>query len=471
MPWNAEKPPEMTGETVSNTLSLFTHDLAFEDIAPNVRDRAKYLMLDGLGIALAASRYPFAKKIWYGLSNLGGEGRCSVVGMDGRLKARDAVVMNGALIHGLDFDDTHMKAVVHATAAALPTALVMAEKQNSEGRELLVAYLIGMEVAVRIGIAADFGFHHRGLHATGVVAHFTAALIAGRLMGLSADQLTSAQGIVGSTAMASQEFVEDGAWNKRLHAGWAGVAGMTAAALAETGFVAPAKPFEGRFGLFRSLLGVTDENLDLSAITNGLGDDWEATHSAVKPFPSCHFTHAVADAALVLRERHHIEASRISHITARIPAETIPVIAEPVANKLKPASDYDAKFSTQFIVAAALTKGRFGLSELEEDVLNDADILALAEKITCEADPESTFPKYYPGGLQITMSNGDVYDHYEPVNRGAGERALSESEITDKFLANATLAVTVDRAEAIRDAILRVNAISARDLTALLIGA
>jgi len=457
----------MSGETVSRSLARFARELAFEDIPDDVIERIKYLMLDGVGIALVASRYPFARTIWDGLANLGGDGACSVIGMDGRLSARDAVVMNGALIHGLDFDDTHMQSVVHATAAALPTALVMADKQDASGQEFLCAYLIGMEVAIRIGMAADYGFHHRGLHATGVVGHFAAALIAGRLMGLDEDQLTGAQGVVGSTAMASQEFVEDGSWNKRLHPGWAGVAGITAAALAESGFLAPAKPYEGRFGLFRSLLGVTDEKPDLAAITDGLGERWEAAISAVKPFPTCHFTHAVADAALALVE-HIPDSGQIACIKARIPAETIAVIAEPIANKIKPASDYDAKFSTQFIVAAALVKGRFGLAELEDDVLGDPIILDLAQRVDCEADPESPFPKYYSGGVHITMRNGETHEHYEPINRGAGERALTPGEITDKFMANATLAVSSERAEAIRDAVLRVDEFPARKLMGLL---
>jgi len=462
--------PEMTGETVSQTLAGFAHNLTYEDVPGDVCARTRLLMLDGLGIALAASRYPFAENIRTGLINLGGEGACSVIGMDTRLQARDAVVMNGSLIHGLDFDDTHMKSVVHATAASLPTALVMAEQQDVSGQELLLSYLIGMEVAIRIGMAANFGFHHHGMHATGVVGHFAAALIAGRLLGLSEDQMMAAQGVVGSTAMASQEFVEDGAWNKRLHPGWAGVAGMTAAALTGAGFVAPSKPYEGRFGLFRSLLNVTDDDLDLSAITDDLGARWESVQSAIKPYPTCHFTHAAADSALILAKRHQIDVTDIASINARIPEETIPVVAEPVENKLKPASDYDAKFSTQYIVAAAFIRGRFGLAELEDDVLSNPEILSLARKVGCTADPESEFPESFPGGLGVTMKSGETYDHYEPVNRGAGDRALSESEIVDKFTANAHLAVSSERAEKIRDSVLGIENVSVRDLTTLLAG-
>ncbi len=463
-------PSDMTGQTVSRALARFAGNLASEHIPPDIRERAKCLMLDGLGIALAASRYPFARSIRDGLVNLGGEGACSIIGFEQRMNARDAVVMNGALIHGLDFDDTHMKSVVHATAAALPTALVMADKLNTSGQELLISYLIGMEIAIRIGLAANFGFHRRGFHATGVVSHFASAVVAGRLMGLDEDGLTAAQGIVGSTAMASQEFVEDGAWNKRLHPGWAGVAGMTAGALAESGFVAPDKPYEGRFGLFRSMLDVDENELNLSAISDGLGDCWEARNSAIKPFPTCHFTHGVADAALILRAQHDIDPDQVEHIKIRIPAETIPVIAEPVANKLRPASDYDAKFSAQFIVATALTRGRFGLAELEDEVLNSPLILDLAEKVECMEDPDSRFPQFYSGGLQIIMRNGQIFDHYESINRGAGERALTECEIANKFMGNATQTISTGQAEVIKEAVMGVEKYPARKLIELLRG-
>jgi len=455
------------GPTISHRLADFAHGLTYDAIPETVRDRAKHLILDGLGIALAASRETFAASFLAGLQGLGESGTASVIGMDVRLPLRDAAIMNGALVHGLDFDDTHMKAVVHATAVALPAALVMGEKMGASGRDMLTAYLVGMETAIRLGMASNFGFHHRGLHATGVVGHFSSALVAGKLMGLDAAALTAAQGITGSTAMASQQFVDDGAWNKRLHPGWAAAAGITAAALAKGGFVAPAQPYEGRFGLYRNLCDA-DADIDFASITEGLGERWEATESAVKPFPTCHFTHAAADAALELKRRHAIDPDAIEKVRALIPAETIPVVAEPAANKLKPASDYDAKFSTQFIVAACFRRGRFGLAELEPDVLADPEILALAAKVQCAADPDADFPRVYPGSLVVGMKDGTEYIHHERVNRGAAERALTETEIVDKFMANAARAVSIEKAGAVRDTVLGLEDTNAADLAASL---
>lgn len=313
--------------TISQTLAQFAHGLRFKDIPAEVRDRAKYLILDAVGIAMASTRYPFADAILAGIQAVGEPGDLPVIGMAVRLGMRDAVLMNGALVHGLDYDDTHMESVVHATAVTMPAALVVAAREGLSGRDLLTAYIVGMEAAIRIGEAPKVGFHQRGYHATGVVGHFASSLVAGRLIGLDTAQLATAQVIAGSTAMASMEFVEDGAWNKRIHPGWTGVAGIMAAGQAKHGFVASDRPYEGRYGIFKTHLAELDKDADYDAVTDRLGTRWAVVESAIKPYPSCHFTHAIADSALTLRERHGIRAEDIARVRALIPEDTVPVIA------------------------------------------------------------------------------------------------------------------------------------------------
>ena len=455
--------PNPDGQSVSQRVSDFAASLTWDDVPAAVRERSKYLILDALGIALAAGKFDFSKAFLAGLKGIGETGESSIVGFPDKLPLRDAAIMNGALAHGLDFDDTHMQAVVHATAATLPAALTMGEKVDASGQDMLLSYMIGMEVAIRIGIASNFGFHHNGLHATGIAAHFASALIAGRLIGLDAHQLTMAQGIVGSTAQASQQFVDDGAWNKRLHPGWGAAAGITAAYLAQGGFVAPRQPYEGRFGLYQTLTK-TETVTDPEAIAADLGSRWEGTESAIKPYPTCHFTHAIADAALEIQRRHGVQAEEIARIRALLPADVIPIVVEPAANKRRPVSDYDAKFSTQFIAAACFVRGQFGLAELEPEALTDPTILALADKVDCEADPNADFPRVYPGALVVTTKDGREFIHTESVNRGAAERALTEAEIVEKYHANASRAVSQAKADAVKQAVLSLETTSTRAL-------
>jgi len=455
----------VTGNTtISRQLAEFVASFTYDAIPEAIRTRAKSLILDAVGIALASTQYDFAHRTLSGIRALGGSGDCSVIGMNERLALRDAVLMNGVLVHGLDYDDTHIRAIVHPTASAFVCALSVAEQLGCSGRDLLTAYVLGVEIVTRICDAAKGHFHDLGFHPTGIAAHFSCALQTGWLHRMTAEQLAMAQGLAGSTAAASQQFLDEGAWNKRVHPGWAAVAGITVAYLARSGFVAPTKPYEGRFGLYQSHLSHFAKDVDYGAITRGLGKEWEVLGVAIKPYPVCHLIHACADAALLLRKKHQLTPDRIAKVTALVPKETLHLIAEPVANKLRPASEYDAKFSVQYLVAACLARGRFGLPELEVDARNDGEILALAQKVEAAADPETRFPSYFSGGVVIKTTDGREFRHHEPINRGAGDRALTADEIDAKYRDNARLAVAESRVEEIRDIVLNMESFAAREV-------
>ena len=454
--------------SVSRQLADYVSEFSYQAIPPVVRERAKYLMLDAVGIAYASTQYPFAHHILSGIRSVAGSGASSLIGLSDKLPLRDAVLMNGALVHGLDYDDTHVGAIVHPTASALPCAMGVTESINAGGRDLLAAYILGVETVVRVCGAAKGGFHHFGFHPTGIAAHFSCALQAGWLYGLNAHQLTMAQGLVGSTAAASQEFLDEGAWNKRLHPGWAGIAGITAAHLARNGYVGPTKTYEGRFGLYQSHLSHLKDEVDYDYVTAGLGERWELSEVAIKPFPACHLVHACADAALALREKHNLKPEDIASVQALIPEPTIHIIAQPEANKIKPVSDYDAKFSVQFVTAACLVLGRFGLAELEQDTLNNPLILDLAARVSYAADPDTAYPKYFSGGVVIKTRDGKTLRHHEAVNRGAGARALTADEISKKYRDNAAMALPGRRVEQVRDAILGIESLSAREFMSVL---
>jgi len=452
-------------EPVAKSLARYVGMFGYDQIPAAVRDRAKLLILDAVGIALASTRYAFSQHTLNGIAALAGSGNCSVIGSSQRLPVRDAILMNGALVHGLDYDDTHVEAIVHPTASAFPCALGMAEHLGASGRDLLAAYVLGVEISTRIGIAANHGFHDFGFHPTGIAGHFSCALQAGWLLGLSEKSLISAQGIAVSTAAGSQQFLDEGAWNKRIHPGWAGVAGVSAAYLAHNGFFGPTESYEGRFGLFYTHLHEERaQRLDYGRISAGLGEVWEVAHTAVKPYPICHFIHACADAALELRRRHALTPDQIRSVRALLPQATLHIVAEPEPEKKRPANEYDAKFSAQYVVATCLAHGRFGLAELAPEALGDAASLALAAKVECLADPQATFPKYFSGGVEVVTTDGRTLRHHEPVNRGAGERALSADDISAKFLDNATLTVSRAKAAEIRAAVLELDRLEAREL-------
>lgn len=454
-------------ETISTRLAGHAAAFALEAVPPEVRSRATHLMLDALGIALASTQWDFARQTQAGLRELAGPGGdVPVIGHGELLPLRDAVAMNALLIHGLDYDDTHTRGVIHATTSVLPAALGLACRLDASGRELLAAYVLGMETATRLGAAAHGAFHQVGFHPTGLIGAFGCTLAAARLLKLGPDLIVNAQGIALSLASGSLEFLQDGAWTKRLHPGWAGGAGITAATLAKHGFAGPRAAYEGRFGLYASHLGPLAAQCDLGVVTGGLGEVWETLNVAVKPVPACHFTHACADAASRLHAQWN--NAPVRRIRARVPEGVMKTVCEPIANKRRPANSYDAQFSIPYSVATGLRLGRFTLDALEPSAYRNEETLALAALVDCEADPAADFPRYYGGEVIVELADGRVLIESEPINRGAPGRPISDADIIAKFHDNAARAVSRSHADAILQAVLGVERGSARELAQLL---
>jgi len=449
--------------TISQRLATFTTGLELEEVPPQVRERAKHLMLDSIGLAYATLDLPYATSTLAAMQELGG-GEATVFGHRQKLALRDAMLLNGLLIHSLDFDDTHARGVIHSTASALPCAFNMAEYAGASGADLLTAYLCAMEVSTRVGAAAAGGFHNAGFHPTGLAAAFGCSLAAARLLGLDEKAAQHAQGIALSMASGSLEFLQDGAWTKRLHPGWAAAAGTTAAMLARHGYVGPGVPYEGRFGLYALYLKAPLDAEHLALATSGLGETWEIDGVALKPIPACHFTHASSDAAIALYRQHGLRPDEIERVIVLVPGATIPIVCEPVENKQRPANSYDAQFSIPYIVATGLLRGRFVLDDLEPAALADEQVRALAARVTHEADPDTTYPRHYSGEVIVHTRDGRRLAHREAINRGSADKPLSNDDIVAKFYDNALRGISREQASRICEAVLSLERQPAREL-------
>lgn len=469
-PSHATAPQAADNPSISQQIAGFAANLTWKQISKATREHAKYHILDVIGTALAATRFDFAQHALSGLLGIVEGGKNSVIGMGAKLPLRDAALLNGILAHGLDYDDTHPGAIVHPSGSAFPCTLALGEHLDVSGKELLTAYALGVEIATRVGLAAHGLMHAMGYHTTGIAGHFGCAVAAGKLFNLSPAKLALAQGLAGSTSSAVSEHRADGAWNKRMHPGWAAVGGITAASLARGGFVGTRHIYEGPDGLFRSHTGGKLAEVDLAVMTGALGEQWHLDDVAIKPYPICHLLHACADAALALKRKHNLQPADIAKVRALLHPDTFHYVCEPADMRRKPVSDYMAKFSVQFVVAACFVRGKFGFAELEADALNDAKILELAQRVSHDTDPESQFPKFFSGGVVVTTRDGRDLVHMEKINRGAGERALTGDEIAAKFMENAELVISSPRAERIREAVLDMEKYSARELGRLLVG-
>jgi len=280
-----------TTTTLSEILAKWAVGLTIDDVPEPVLAAAKDHALDALGIAIASTGMDYGRAMHRASVELGAGNESGAIGFGTRLPAPSAALLNGTLIHGLDFDDTHIGAIYHATGPALATALAVGEAEHADGATVLLAYIVGLEVGCRMAGAGAGLFHARGFHPTGIAGTFAPACVPAKIRGPSADEVTSALGLCGSQAAGILALHDS--WLKRMHPGWAAHAGLIAATMAKAGFRGPSTVLEGSAGLYRSHLEKIPSSEDLGL--QNLGEHWMTAEIALKPYPCCHFTHAFAE--------------------------------------------------------------------------------------------------------------------------------------------------------------------------------
>ncbi|MCW2943722.1 MAG: 2-methylcitrate dehydratase [Actinoallomurus sp.] len=444
----------MQTPVVAERIGEFAAGLRLDDVPEAVLERARHLALDSVGVAFAAAGQEFAQRARRAVALLG-TGEQPVFALPDRLAPREAAMLNATLIHGLDFDDTHIESITHVSASALPVSIAAAIQHQRSASDLLLSYVLGIEISARVGKAAHGGFHATGFHPTGLAGAFGSAVAAGKLAGLSGEGITTVQQVVGSMASGILEFLQDGAWTKRLHPGWAANSALTAAAFAQAGWSGPRKVYEGRFGLYATHL--PGREWDADEVTAGLGQRWELLATAVKPFPSCHFTHGFADAILALRDKEGFNPADVERVRCLIHPTAAAAVCDPIERKRRPRDDYDAKFSLPFVAAACIVRGRLTLAEFADDALTDPEILRLAQLVDIADDPDSRFPDAYSAAVEIALKDGRRLEWREDVNRGHPERPLSHEDIRAKFVGTAGQTADAATVERVMEAVLRLG--------------
>jgi 2-methylcitrate dehydratase PrpD len=449
-------------EPYSQAIAGFLSGLKLEDAPPAVVDKAKLVFLDTLGIALASSTMDFGQMVSNVAQKLGGAPASRLIGSPVKVAAANAVLANGTLAHGLDYDDTLEAAIVHTGCCAGMTALAVGEETGASGRAVLEAAIGGTEVMCKVGLVAPGKFHARGFHPTALCSTFGAAAAAGRLYGLSLAQWVDAFGLCGSQSSGIIEYLADGTWTKRLHPGWSAHGGVIATLLAGEGFRGPATVFEGTHGFYRSFGGANEYPFEK---LNELGRIWEIPKLTFKSYPCGSISHPYMDCALTLRQKYAIVPERVAEIVCRTAEGPVHRLWEPLEQKQRPPTSYAAKFSLPFSIAVMLIRGRAGLEEFSDEAIEDAGILALAQKVRYELDPTIDYPRHFSGHVKIKLADGTILEENQPYPRGGFESPLPPEEIEQKFRANARLALPVDTVDRIVDAVKRLEQL--RSITVL----
>lgn len=452
--------PALPPDGIVGALGRFAASVRAEGLDRKRREEAAARVLDVVGNSLIAHREPVAHSVLEVARRWAGQGRASVIGASDRLPAASAALVNGTLAHAMDFDDSHMRSVLHPSASVIPAALAAAQASGASGAAFLDALTVGTEICIRLGVAAynerlgNSVFFERGQHATSICGTIGAAAAAAMLFDLDAPQIAAAIGIAASMGAGLLEANRTGGTVKRIHCGWAAHAGVSAAELAAAGVTAPPTALEGRFGFFHAWCG---DLADVSAVLRDIGTVWETSRIIFKPYPCNHFTHPAIDAALQLKAEG-VHAEDVVEAELRVAASTLRTIGEPAELKANPPNGYAAAFSGPYTVAAALLGGG-GLGvwfdDFDDALARDPARRALAAKVRCVADPwcDSRFPNFLPAVLRVTLRDGQVREARIESSKGTNSRPLTEQELTAKFALAASSVLGMTRALALRDAV------------------
>jgi 2-methylcitrate dehydratase PrpD len=417
--------------SITSELSDFVAGTSYDDLPAEVAERAKMLVMDLVGIAVRARHEAESTPgLLAAVDRLGMRGHATVIGDDAGFAPPGAALVNGTLAHSLDFDDTHARGSIHASAPIVPAALAAAEMSGAGGRELIAGIIAGYEVQIRLSMALVPKDHYaRGYHPTATCGAFGAAAAAARIFALSPDQVASAFGICLSQAAGSMQFLVDGAWTKRFQVGAAAMSGLIAASLAREGFKGAAQAIEGKAGFLRAYA----PNPVFEKAVEGLGEVYETLAIAVKPYPSCRYSHAAIDALIALRAAEGIEPAEVEAVEIGLPRTGWDIIGGPEDAKHNPRSVVDGQFSMPFLAAVVLREGAMGWDHYAGH-LADAETLALCRRVTSVVDPkvEAEYPARLSGLVRVRTARGS-FEKFVATPKGEPENFPTAAELRAKF--------------------------------------
>ena len=416
-----------TAETIASWLGTIGADALPREAV----ETARALWLDVVGLCVAARREPYVGAT---LSATDSGGACTVFGHPGAFDAFGAALVNGTAAHGEDYDDTFEGGPVHSGAVVVPAVTAACERERLGGDRLLIGVVTGAELMCRLSLVAPKATHNAGFHPTAVFGALAAAGGVAAALRLTPAQTASAFGIAGSMASGIIEYLAEGTWTKRMHAGWAAQSGIRAALMARGGFIGPRTVFDGRDSIYRAFAPSVKPNLE--TLVAGLGSRWVMPSIAFKPYPCGTMVQPFIDCAMKLAT-DGVKAADITEIVCDVAEGTVPRLWEPLAGKQRPPTPYAAKFSTPFCMAVGFLDRTVGLGQFSEARIHDRETLDLAAKIRYAVNPQDEYPTRFTGHLRATLQDGSHREFRQPFMRGGAESPLAPSEIEGKFMENA----------------------------------
>ncbi|WP_407154674.1 MmgE/PrpD family protein [Bradyrhizobium sp. STM 3557] len=428
---------------MSRTLADFVAASCWADVEAQSHE-AQRSILNFFATALGSAHDPVVAAALRTLSPFSGAATATIVGRPERLDALSASFLNAISANLLDFDDTHPETIIHPAAPVAAPVLAVAETHRLSGRDVLTAFVLGVEVECRIGKAVSPQHYARGWHITSTCGIFGAAAASAKLLGLSAQAIANAIGIAASQSAGNVENLPSAA--KNVSVGNAARGGLFAALLAQQGYDAAPRAIEGPLGWARTM----GDELDLARLHDGLGESWEIAENTYKPYPAGIVFHAVIDACLLLRERIGGRVDRIEQVSVQGSALLLARGDRAVNN------ERDARVSIHHCAACGLLVGAAGVAELSAEAMSRPDIVALRQKVRAELDGEMR-----DGAARVTLrlSSGDVLTETVISPRGSLAAPLEDRDIEAKLREGVQTGRSNWDADRVIEAVWRLDAI------------
>ena len=403
----------------TQTLARFVAESRWEDIPQVMRHEAKRALLNWMGCALGGCRDETVERTLAALNEFSGPRTASLIGRREKLDPLHAALINGIASNILDYDDTHLRAVMHPTVPVAAALCALAEHRPVTGAQFLQAFVLGIEVGCRVGNAVSPWHYAHGWHISSTCGVFGAAAGAAKLLGLNTQQTAWALGLAATQASGLREMM--GGMGKSYNLGHAARGGLLAALLAERNFTSSERGLEAPRG-FAQVLG---NQPDLDELTRGLGETWELAANAYKPYPCGIVLHAAIDACLQLRAEAGFAADAVASVAVRMNP-----LALEITGRETPASGLEGKLSVAHAVAAALVHGAAGIAQFTDACVREPAIVALRSRVSTQADAACDKAEAH---IEITLKDGRRLALHVPHATGSLEKPMSDAALENKF--------------------------------------
>jgi 2-methylcitrate dehydratase PrpD len=385
-----------------------------------VEREAQRTLQNYVGCAVGASRHPTFEAALNATTELAPASQATLFGRDERVDIASAAMLNGISSHTFDFDDTHLRTIIHPAGPVASAAFALAEHTGADGRALVDAVVLGIDVACRVGNAIYPDHYDRGWHITGSTGMLGAAAACARLSGLDSERTAMALGIAASQPVGVRE--QFGTMTKALHPGAAARAGLMSALLAKHGYTASPRALEAPRGLMQTY----STKCDWQELSEALGTRFEIAANTYKPFACGVVIHPAIDGCVQLRNAHRLTAKDIDRIELRVH----PLVLE-LTGKTAPRTGLEGKFSVYHACAAGIVFGQAGEAEFASDVATRPDLVALRGRVHATVDAAIGEAA---ADVTIHCVDGRTLHLFVAHAVGSIERPMSDADLARKFL-------------------------------------